>query len=207
MHIKVHPEGILFIAIHIVTEKQIFSRNISPFSCIFSVHSLKYSGEEYYKNKAVHITSGIEASNMCRGCVAHPCSQVCPKGAISIIHGRSVIDQEKCIHCGKCKAVCPYDAISHKERPCSKACGVNAIESDSQGRAVINNDKCVSCGMCMVSCPFGAISDKSQIFQLAHAFQAGTSQRQTGIYRSLCFKETGSFPHRCTKRCGFCYHL
>lgn len=156
------------------------------------------------ENKAVHITSGIEASNidekyyepplmqvipsacdacepnkyevsnMCRGCVAHPCAQVCPKGAISIIDGRSVIDQEKCIRCGKCKAVCPYDAISHKERPCAKACGVNAIESDSQGRAVINNQKCVSCGMCMVNCPFGAISDKSQIFQLAHALKEGT---------------------------------
>ena len=115
-----------------------------------------------------------EVSNMCRGCVAHPCAQVCPKGAISIIDGRSVIDQEKCIRCGKCKAVCPYDAISHKERPCAKACGVNAIESDGQGRAVINNQKCVSCGMCMVNCPFGAISDKSQIFQLAHALKEGT---------------------------------
>jgi [FeFe] hydrogenase (group B1/B3) len=155
------------------------------------------------ENKAVHITSGIEASNidekyyepplmqvipsacdacepgkyevsnMCRGCVAHPCAEVCPKGAISIVKGRSVIDQDKCIKCGKCKAVCPYDAISHKERPCAKACGVKAIESDNQGRAVINNEKCVSCGMCMVSCPFGAISDKSQIFQLAHALKEG----------------------------------
>ncbi|MBO1704382.1 4Fe-4S binding protein, partial [Eubacterium callanderi] len=68
---------------------------------------------------------------------------------------------------------CPYDAISKKERPCQKACGVGAIESDSCGRARINNDKCVSCGMCMVSCPFGAISDKSQIFQLARALTEG----------------------------------
>src|SRR5699024_2011653 len=123
------------------------------------------------ENKAVHITSGIEASNidekyyepplmqvipsacdacepnqyvvsdMCRGCVAHPCHAVCPKGAIRIVKGKSIIDQEKCIKCGKCKSVCPYDAISHRERPCAKDCGVNAIESDGQGRAVINNDK------------------------------------------------------------------
>ena len=69
------------------------------------------------------------------------------------------IDQEKCIKCGKCKSVCPYDAIAKKERPCQKACGVNAIKSDKMGRAYIDNEKCVSCGMCMVSCPFGAISD------------------------------------------------
>lgn len=116
---------------------------------------------------------GYEVSNMCKGCLAHPCMEVCPKGAISMVNGKSYIDQEKCIKCGKCKSACPYDAIAKKERPCQQACGVGAIESDSQGRAKINNDKCVSCGMCMVNCPFGAISDKSQIFQLAHALKDG----------------------------------
>ena len=116
---------------------------------------------------------GYEVSNMCKGCLAHPCMEVCPKGAISMVNGKSHIDQEKCIKCGKCKSVCPYDAISKKERPCAKACGVNAIESDKMGRAYVNPDKCVSCGMCMVSCPFGAISDKSQIFQLARALSEG----------------------------------
>ncbi len=155
------------------------------------------------ENKAVHLTDGLEASNidekyyepplmqvipsacaacapnkyevsnMCKGCVAHPCMQACPKGAITMVDGKSHIDQEKCIKCGKCKAACPYDAIAHKERPCERACGVKAITSDSQGRAKILDDKCVSCGMCMVSCPFGAISDKSQIFQLAHSLREG----------------------------------
>ena len=116
---------------------------------------------------------GYEVSNMCKGCLAHPCMEVCPKGAISMVNGKSYIDQEKCIKCGKCKSVCPYDAISKKERPCAKACGVNAIENDKVGRAYVNPDKCVSCGMCMVNCPFGAISDKSQIFQLARALSEG----------------------------------
>lgn len=155
------------------------------------------------ENKAVHLTDGLAASNidekyyepplmqvipsacaacppnkyivsnMCRGCVAHPCMQACPKGAISMKDGKSYIDQDKCIKCGKCKAACPYDAISHNIRPCEQACGVKAIGSDEQGRASILEDKCVSCGMCMVSCPFGAISDKSQIFQLARALSEG----------------------------------
>ena len=90
-----------------------------------------------------------------------------------MVNGKSVIDQEKCIKCGKCKAVCPYDAICRKERPCKAACGIGAIQSDRLGRAVIDNDQCVSCGMCMVSCPFGAIADKSQIFQLIRAMQSG----------------------------------
>ena len=117
---------------------------------------------------------GYEVSNMCRGCLAHPCMEVCPKGAISMVKGKSYIDQSKCIKCGKCKSVCPYDAIAKKERPCKRACGVGAIISDKMGRAYIDNAKCVSCGMCMVSCPFGAISDKSQVFQLARALSEGT---------------------------------
>lgn len=155
------------------------------------------------ENQPVHLTQGLEESNIdekyyepplmqvipsacnscpenqysvtdkCMGCVAHPCREVCPRGAITMEKGKSVIDQSKCIRCGKCKAVCPYDAISHQARPCSGACGVGAIKSDEFGRAIIDNDKCVSCGQCMVSCPFGAIADKSQIFQLIRAIQSG----------------------------------
>ena len=117
--------------------------------------------------------NSYEVTDKCMGCVAHPCREVCPKGAISMKHGKSVIDQEKCIKCGKCKTVCPYDAISHQVRPCLDHCGVNAIKSDSKGRAYIDTDLCVSCGQCMVSCPFGAIADKSQIFQLIRALQSG----------------------------------
>ena len=156
------------------------------------------------EDQPVHITNGIEESNisekyyepplmqvipsacdachesmilvtdMCRGCVAHPCQEVCPKDAISFApNGKSIIDQEKCIKCGKCKAICPYNAIIKQERPCASVCGVKAIESDALGRAHINIDKCVSCGQCMVSCPFGAIADKSQIFQLIHCIKNG----------------------------------
>ena len=155
------------------------------------------------EDKPVHLTSGLRESDIadkyyepplmqvipsacaacapnmykvtdnCRGCVAHPCTEVCPKGAVSIVNGKSFIDQSKCIICGRCKNVCPYDAIAHHTRPCAEACGVKAIESDDLGRAKINSDKCVSCGMCMVSCPFGAIADKSQFFQLIRALRRG----------------------------------
>lgn len=114
-----------------------------------------------------------KVSDQCRGCVAHPCVTVCPKGAISIINGKSVIDQSKCVKCGKCKNVCPYDAIAHKIRPCSTACGIKAIKTDDLGRAKIDNDMCVGCGQCMLACPFGAIADKSQIFQLIQAIRRG----------------------------------
>ena len=155
------------------------------------------------QNKPVHITSGLdeatvdemyyepplmqvipsacnacednvyEVSNLCRGCLAHSCMEVCPRDAITHVDGQAHIDKSKCVKCGKCKSACPYDAIGKKVRPCSVACGIKAIESDEYGRAVINQDKCLSCGMCMVSCPFGAIADKSQIFQLIRCMKNG----------------------------------
>ena len=73
--------------------------------------------------KRVHVTDG------CQGCLAHPCMEVCPKDAISLDRttGKSIIDQEKCIKCGRCASVCSYNAIIVQERPCAKACGMDAI--------------------------------------------------------------------------------
>lgn len=138
--------------------------------------------EKYYDPPLVNIIkfacnacpeTHFHVTDCCQGCLAHPCKEVCPKGAIEIIHGKSVIDQSKCIKCGRCQSVCPYGAINKMERPCAKACGMDAIGSDENGKAQINYDKCVSCGMCLVNCPFGAIVDKGQIFQLIHAMKTG----------------------------------
>lgn len=125
------------------------------------------------------ITSACEAcptkafivTDNCRKCLAHPCTNVCPKNAVSIGKDRAIIDQDKCIKCGRCKETCPYSAIIVYERPCAAVCGVNAIGSDYLGRAEINQDKCVSCGRCITHCPFGAISDKSQIYQLVKSLK------------------------------------
>lgn len=111
-------------------------------------------------------TKAFNVTDNCRKCLAHPCTNVCPTNAVSIGKDRAIIDQDKCIKCGRCKETCPYSAIVKYERPCAAACGVNAIDSDYLGRAQINPDRCVSCGNCIVQCPYGAISDKSQIYQL-----------------------------------------
>lgn len=138
--------------------------------------------EKYYEPPLINIIpfacnaceeNAYKVSNGCRACLAHPCIEVCPKKCISFVDGKAHINQDDCIKCGQCKKVCPYDAILKQERPCARACGMDAIESDTYGRATINYDKCVSCGMCLVSCPFGAIADKSQIFQLIQAIKAG----------------------------------
>ena len=158
--------------------------------------------EKYYQPPLINIIKFachkcpdniVEVTNACQGCLAHPCKEVCPKQAISFVDGKSVIDQKKCIKCGKCISVCPYGAITKLERPCARACGMNAIESDEYGRAEINKDKCVSCGMCLVNCPFGAISDKAQIFQTIQAIKSDVP-----VYAAVAPAAAGQFGAKVT---------
>jgi len=138
--------------------------------------------EQYYEPPLINIipyachacpTNQYRVTESCQNCLAASCQKVCPKGAISFVNGKSHIDPEKCIKCGKCAKACPYHAIIHLERPCQVACGMDAIGSDANGKAVINQDKCVACGQCLVSCPFGAIVDKGQIFQVIQSILQG----------------------------------
>ena len=143
---------------------------------------LSMIGEKYYEPPLIDIIKiacnrcpekRVIVTDACQGCLEHPCKEICPKDCISIVNGRSVIDQEKCIKCGRCMTACSYSAIIKQERPCSKACGVGAIHSDEHGHAEIDQDKCVSCGMCLASCPFAAIVDKGQIYQVIRAMEEG----------------------------------
>ena len=138
--------------------------------------------EQYYEPPLINIipyachacpTNQYRVTESCQNCLAASCQKVCPKDAISFVNGKSYIDPEKCIKCGKCAKACPYHAIIHLERPCQVACGMDAIVQDEYGRAVINQDKCVACGQCLVSCPFGAIADKGQIYQVIQSILQG----------------------------------
>lgn len=53
-------------------------------------------------------------SDNCRACLARPCMLNCPKQAIEVAD-RAVIDQAKCVKCGRCADVCPYNC--HYQSP------------------------------------------------------------------------------------------
>ncbi|MGM9553544.1 MAG: 4Fe-4S dicluster domain-containing protein [Faecousia sp.] len=138
--------------------------------------------EQYYEPPLVNIipyachacpTNRYLVTEHCQNCLAASCQKVCPKGAVSFVNGRSCIDPDKCVKCGRCANACPYHAIIHLERPCRSACGMDAISSDAHGKAMIDQNKCVACGQCLVRCPFGAIVDKGQIFQVIQSIRRG----------------------------------
>ena len=109
-------------------------------------------------------TSGYTITDNCRGCIAHRCEDVCPRGAISHDeHHHAHIDKSKCVNCGRCAEACPYSAIMNLRRPCQNACKIGAITMNEDGTVKIDNSKCISCGACVYRCPFGALSDKSFI--------------------------------------------
>ena len=156
--------------------------------------------EKYYDPPLINIIkfachacpeNRVYITDACQGCLEHPCIEICPRDAIHMEKGRSVIEEDKCIKCGKCINACPYNAVVKQERPCAKACGMNAIKSDEYGRADIDYDQCVSCGMCLVSCPFSAIVDKSQIFQTVLALKGDTP-----IYAAIAPSFVRQFGHK-----------
>jgi NADH:ubiquinone oxidoreductase subunit F (NADH-binding)/(2Fe-2S) ferredoxin/ferredoxin len=71
---------------------------------------------------------------------AHIKDKRCPAGVCKELI-TYMIDEEKCTACGKCKRVCPVDAISGKKKVPHK----------------IDPEKCIRCGACIAECKFDAI--------------------------------------------------
>lgn len=63
--------------------------------------------------------------------------------AIQILADLIKRDEQKCVHCGACTAVCRVDALSIKR-------GTMEVE--------FNPAKCVACGLCRLACPVNAMS-------------------------------------------------
>ena len=116
--------------------------------------------------------SGHMVTDICRGCVAHNCREVCPRKAI-VIDGRGYahIDKDRCVECGRCATACKYNAIINMHRPCERVCPTGAISMDEDGSACIDQEKCIVCGACVYECPFGAVNDISGIMRVVDAIK------------------------------------
>ncbi len=126
---------------------------------------------------------GYVVTPTCRGCLAHRCSEVCPKDAIYFDrHQKAIIDKDLCINCGRCAQVCSFGAIIDLKRPCENACKVKAISEGEDKAAKIDYEKCISCGACVYQCPFGAITDKSFILDVVRMIKESEGNSRYNVY-------------------------
>lgn len=135
------------------------------------------------------IQSQYRVTELCRGCLARPCLTNCPKDAITIVGNKALIDNQKCVNCGRCKQVCPFNAILYIPVPCEDSCPVGAIGKDERGQVLIDREACIDCGKCSRACPFGAIVERSQILSVAQ-YLTGTEHVTAMIAPSI----DGQFP-------------
>lgn len=155
-------------------------------------HGTCDKAKEQYIYEGIH--DCLEAANIpgagsksCRyGCLGlGTCERACPFGAIDIVDGIAVINEEKCTSCGKCVVACPKALIElvpvnkrvrvmcHSEdkgkevkqacevgcigcRMCTKVCEPGAI-TVTNNIAHIDYSKCTQCGNCVEKCPTNAI--------------------------------------------------
>ena len=111
------------------------------------------------------ITRYVVTDN-CQKCMVKKCLKSCNFGAITIFKDKAYIDPSKCRECGRCYQNCPYNAIADLQRPCKKACPVDAIGVDENMHVKIDDEKCIRCGACIAGCPFGAVSDSSRMVEV-----------------------------------------
>ena len=92
------------------------------------------------------------------GCLGYgSCTKACKYGAIKVVHGVAHVDEDLCVGCMACAAVCPRGLIVPVEpdRNVVIACNSMAKGAVTTRGCTVG---CIGCGLCKKICPNGAIT-------------------------------------------------
>ena len=96
------------------------------------------------------------------------CVKVCKFDAIHIVDGKAIVDVEKCVNCGACKAACPRKLI--ETAPADQKVFVNCA-SKAKGQDVRKQCSigCIGCTLCTRKCPTGAITVENNLASIDYS--------------------------------------
>lgn len=129
----------------------------------------RHSDYNYFGTRScnsVKSTLGRGSMSCTYGCIGYgDCAEVCDQRAIRIIDGKSVVESELCVACGKCIKACVQNIIDFV--PYDSKYAVRCSSSDRGKNVRINCDAgCIGCGLCAKNCPKDAIIIKNNVAKI-----------------------------------------
>lgn len=132
-----------------------------------STYNYRYEGLNNCMAAAQLTNGGAKA---CRyGCIGGgSCVVACKFGAVSIVDGLAVIDDEKCTACGMCVKACPKSLIELTPQKSSVKVMCNSCDN---GKTVRTNCTvgCIGCKMCEKACKDEAIFVKDFLAKIDYS--------------------------------------
>ena len=100
------------------------------------------------------------------GCLGFgDCKAACPFGAMEIVNGVALVNQEKCTGCGACTKACPKGIISLIPDDVNPVVLCQNVDKGAQTRKVCSTG-CIGCMKCTKVCPTNAISVENNLARI-----------------------------------------
>lgn len=134
-------------------------KEVAQCQCQGGLDEIAYQGEYLGAQSCIAASLVSGGKKLCEfGCLGlGDCAAACPFDAITISENHlPIVDEEKCVACGKCVDVCPRDLmelhpLSHRTKVLCKNHDVGRYSMKICTRS------CIACGLCVKKCPFDAI--------------------------------------------------